>query len=123
VREWPVRAQAGVFSVTLQWFDGLPSIYDSTRSTPASSTATRPDPGRHDQFVCWWARLRVVLTNDNSTGNDQVIAAEGIKAAWPISKGKSSPARKARSTILKNPLPWLPLPVPLKARPGLQAAD
>jgi len=66
----------------------------STRSTPPARLH-RPDHWR-TRFSSWLLvgaePAVVVLTNDNSTGNDQVIRREG-SAAWPISKGKSVEGR------------------------------
>lgn len=78
---WKVAETNGLFEkagvpVTLQWFDGyLDSINALNAGQLDCNSQTLNDT---ISSIAGGADLKVVLTNDNSTGNDQIIAAEGI---------------------------------------------
>jgi NitT/TauT family transport system substrate-binding protein len=76
--------KAGV-PVTLQWFDGY---LDSINALNAGQLDCNSQTlGDTISSVAGGAELQVVLTNDYSTGNDQIIAAPGIKTMADF-KGK-----------------------------------
>jgi NitT/TauT family transport system substrate-binding protein len=87
---WKVSEEKGLFKaagvpVTLQWFDGyLDSINALNAGQLDCNSQTLNDT---ISSVAGGADLVVVLTNDNSTGNDQVIVAPGIKTVADL-KGK-----------------------------------
>ncbi|APD48859.1 MULTISPECIES: ABC transporter substrate-binding protein [unclassified Synechococcus] len=93
---WKVSEEKGLFEqagvpVTLQWFDGY---LDSINALNAGQLDCNSQTlGDTISSVAGGADLRVVLTNDNSTGNDQVIAAEGISSVADL-KGKSVAAEE-----------------------------
>lgn len=75
---------AGV-AVNLQWFDGY---LDSINALNAGQLDCNSQTlGDTISSVAGGAELQVVLTNDYSTGNDQIIAAPGIKSVADL-KGK-----------------------------------
>ncbi len=64
--------------MTLQWFDGyLDSINALNAGQLDCNSQTLADT---ISSLAGGAELTVVLTNDNSTGNDQIIAAPGSAA-------------------------------------------
>ena len=76
-----VTEEKGLFGipVTLQWFDGyLDSINALNAGQLDCNSQTLNDT---ISSIAGGADLQVVLTNDNSTGNDQIIAATRIAAA------------------------------------------
>jgi NitT/TauT family transport system substrate-binding protein len=93
---WPgwmplkVAEDKGLFTstgvpVSLQWFDGyLDSINALNVGQLDCNSQTLGDTV---SSIAGGAELQVVLTNDYSTGNDQVIAAPGIKSVADL-KGK-----------------------------------
>jgi NitT/TauT family transport system substrate-binding protein len=84
---WKVTEEKGLFGipVTLQWFDGyLDSINALNAGQLDCNSQTLNDT---ISSIAGGADLQVVLTNDNSTGNDQIIVAEGIKTVADL-KGK-----------------------------------
>ncbi|WP_315855572.1 ABC transporter substrate-binding protein [Synechococcus sp. RedBA-s] len=93
---WKVTEEKGLFKaagvpVTLQWFDGyLDSINALNAGQLDCNSQTLNDT---ISSIAGGADLRVVLTNDNSTGNDQVIAAQGIMAV-PQLKGRKVAAEE-----------------------------
>lgn len=93
---WKVSEEKGLFEqagvpVTLQWFDGY---LDSINALNAGQLDCNSQTlGDTISSIAGGADLRVVLTNDNSTGNDQVIAAEGISTVADL-KGKSVAAEE-----------------------------
>jgi len=93
---WKVTEEKGLFTeagvpVTLQWFDGyLDSINALNAGQLDCNSQTLNDT---ISSIAGGADLRVVLTNDNSTGNDQVIAAEGITTV-PQLKGRKVAAEE-----------------------------
>jgi NitT/TauT family transport system substrate-binding protein len=78
---WRVSEAKGLFEkegapVKLQWFDGY---LDSINALNAGQLDCNSQTlGDTISSVAGGADLQVVLTNDNSTGNDRIIAAEGI---------------------------------------------
>lgn len=71
--------------VTLQWFDGY---LDSINALNAGQLDCNSQTlGDTISSIAGGAELQVVLTNDYSTGNDQIIAAPGIKSVADL-KGK-----------------------------------
>ena len=71
--------------VSLQWFDGY---LDSINALNAGQLDCNSQTlGDTIASIAGGAELQVVLTNDYSTGNDQVIAAPGIKSVADL-KGK-----------------------------------
>ena len=71
--------------VTLQWFDGY---LDSINALNAGQLDCNSQTlGDTISSIAGGAELQVVLTNDYSTGNDQIIAAPGIKTVADL-KGK-----------------------------------
>jgi NitT/TauT family transport system substrate-binding protein len=99
---WPgwiplqVTEDKGLFSkagvpVTLQWFDGY---LDSINALNAGQLDCNSQTlGDTISSVAGGAELQVVLTNDYSTGNDQIIAAPGIKTVADL-KGKKVAAEE-----------------------------
>ncbi|MFM7651610.1 MAG: ABC transporter substrate-binding protein [Vulcanococcus sp.] len=82
--------QAGV-PVTLQWFDGY---LDSINALNAGQLDCNSQTlGDTISSIAGGADLQVVLTNDYSTGNDQIIAAPGIKTVADL-KGKKVAAEE-----------------------------
>jgi NitT/TauT family transport system substrate-binding protein len=82
--------KAGV-PVSLQWFDGyLDSINALSAGQLDCNSQTLNDT---ISSVAGGADLQVVLTNDMSTGNDQIIVAEGIKSTADL-KGKKVAAEE-----------------------------
>lgn len=80
---WQVAEEEGLFAqnnvnVEMKWFDGyLDSINALTAGQLDGNSQTLNDTL---SSVSAGADLVVVLTNDNSTGNDKIIAAEGINS-------------------------------------------
>jgi len=78
---WQVAQEQGLFarngvSVTLKWFDNYTdSINSLTAGTLDGNSQTLNDT---ITSVSGGAKQTVVLVNDNSTGNDQIVAASGI---------------------------------------------
>jgi len=99
---WPgwfplqVSEEKGLFKqtgvpVTLQWFDGY---LDSINALNAGQLDCNSQTlGDTISSVAGGAALQVVLTNDYSTGNDQIIAAPGIKTVADL-KGKKVAAEE-----------------------------
>ncbi|MEI6032567.1 MAG: ABC transporter substrate-binding protein [Synechococcaceae cyanobacterium ELA739] len=93
---WKVTEDKGLFKaagvpVTLQWFDGyLDSIQALNAGQLDCNSQTLNDT---ISSISGGADLQVVLTNDNSTGNDQVIVAPGIKSVQDL-KGKKVAAEE-----------------------------
>lgn len=93
---WQVAEEVGIFeanqaAVDLTWFDGyLESINTLNAGQIDANSQTLGDTvnslaGGADQVI--------VLVNDNSTGNDQVIGAEGINSVADL-KGKKVAAEE-----------------------------
>lgn len=77
--------EANGVSVNLQWFYGyLDSVNALNAGQLDCNSQTLADT---ISAIAGGASLQVVLTNDNSTGNDQIIAAEGITSIADL-KGK-----------------------------------
>ncbi|MGL6133853.1 MAG: ABC transporter substrate-binding protein, partial [Prochlorococcaceae cyanobacterium] len=90
---WKVTEEKGLFGVpvTLQWFDGyLDSINALNAGQLDCNSQTLNDT---ISSIAGGADLLVVLTNDNSTGNDQIIVAEGINTVADL-KGKQVAAEE-----------------------------
>ncbi len=93
---WQVTEEKGLFKaagvpVTLQWFDGyLDSINALNAGQLDCNSQTLNDT---ISSIAGGADLQVVLTNDNSTGNDQIIVAEGINSVADL-KGKKVAAEE-----------------------------
>jgi NitT/TauT family transport system substrate-binding protein len=93
---WQVSQERGLFAkagvpVALQWFDGY---LDSINALNAGQLDCNSQTlGDTISSVAGGADLVVVLTNDNSTGNDQVIAAPGIRSVADL-KGKKVAAEE-----------------------------
>jgi NitT/TauT family transport system substrate-binding protein len=93
---WQVSQERGLFAkagvpVALQWFDGY---LDSINALNAGQLDCNSQTlGDTISSVAGGADLVVVLTNDNSTGNDQVIAAPGISSVADL-KGKKVAAEE-----------------------------
>ncbi len=93
---WKVTEDQGLFKaagvpVSLQWFDGyLDSIQALNAGQLDCNSQTLNDT---ISSISGGADLQVVLTNDNSTGNDQVIVAPGIKSVQDL-KGKKVAAEE-----------------------------
>ncbi|MGA7952778.1 MAG: ABC transporter substrate-binding protein [Gloeobacterales cyanobacterium] len=87
---WQVAEDAGLFkknglNVKLTWFPGyLDSINALTAGKLDANSMTLNDTV---SAVAGGADLVVVLANDNSTGNDQIIVRDGIKSIKDL-KGK-----------------------------------
>jgi NitT/TauT family transport system substrate-binding protein len=87
---WAVADEQGLFEqngveVELKWFDS----YTDSIAALSSGAIDANSQTLNDTLsaVSGGAQLRVVLTNDNSTGNDQIIAAEGINSVADL-RGK-----------------------------------
>lgn len=93
---WKVTEDKGLFEkaevpVSLQWFDGyLDSINALSAGQLDCNSQTLNDT---ISSVAGGADLQVVLTNDQSTGNDQIIVAEGITSIADL-KGKKVAAEE-----------------------------
>jgi len=93
---WAVTEAKGLFAeagadAKMQWFDGyLDSINALNAGQLDCNSQTLNDT---ISSIAGGADLRVVLTNDNSTGNDQIIASEGIKSIADL-KGKKVAAEE-----------------------------
>ncbi|MEI8249741.1 MAG: ABC transporter substrate-binding protein [Synechococcus sp. ELA057] len=93
---WQVAEEKGLFSksgvpVKLMWFDGyLDSINALNSGQLDCNSQTLGDT---ISSLSGGAELRVVLTNDISSGNDQIIAAPGIKTVADL-KGKKVAAEE-----------------------------
>jgi NitT/TauT family transport system substrate-binding protein len=93
---WQVARDQKIFdankvSVDLKWFDGyLESINSLTAGQTNANTQTLNDT---ISSVAGGADQVVVLVNDNSTGNDKIIAREGIKSVADL-KGKKVAAEE-----------------------------
>ena len=87
---WKLSEAKGLFNsngvpVSLQWFDGY---LDSINALNAGQLDCNSQTlGDTISSMAGGADLKVVLTNDYSTGNDQIIAAPGISSATDL-KGK-----------------------------------
>jgi len=87
---WKVSEDQGLFTaagvpVTLTWFDGY---LDSINALNAGQLDCNSQTlGDTLSSVAGGADLQVVLTNDISSGNDQIIAAPGIRTVADL-KGK-----------------------------------
>jgi NitT/TauT family transport system substrate-binding protein len=84
---WQVAAEAKLLpeSVTLQWFDGyVDSILALARNKSEFNSQTLTDTL---SAIASGADQVIVLTNDNSTGNDQIIVSPTIKTIKDL-KGK-----------------------------------
>jgi NitT/TauT family transport system substrate-binding protein len=93
---WQVAQDEGLFDqnnvkVDLKWFDGyLDSINALAAGQLDGNSQTLNDT---ISSVSGGADLVIVLTNDNSTGNDQIIAAEGINSIEDL-RGKKVAAEE-----------------------------
>ncbi len=93
---WKVTEEKGLFTaagvpVTLQWFDGY---LDSINALNAGQLDCNSQTlGDTISSMAGGADLQVVLTNDNSTGNDQIIVAPGIRSIADL-KGKKVAAEE-----------------------------
>jgi NitT/TauT family transport system substrate-binding protein len=93
---WKVAEAKDLFSangvpVNLQWFDGY---LDSINALNAGQLDCNSQTlGDTISSIAGGAELVVVLTNDNSTGNDQIIAAEGINSVADL-KGRKVAAEE-----------------------------
>jgi NitT/TauT family transport system substrate-binding protein len=87
---WQVAQEEGIFqknnaSVDLKWFDGyLESINTLTAGQIDANSQTLNDTV---SSIAAGADQVIVLVNDNSTGNDQIIVREGINTVTDL-KGK-----------------------------------
>ena len=93
---WQVTQERGIFdtnkaSVDLKWFDG----YLESISTLAAQQITANSQTLNDTIssVSGGADQVVVLVNDNSTGNDKIIARSGINSIADL-KGKKVAAEE-----------------------------
>ena len=93
---WQVAQEQGLFTVNqvkanLKWFDGyLDSINALTAGQLDGNSQTLNDT---ISSVAAGADLVIVLTNDNSKGNDQIIVREGINSIQDL-KGKKVAAEE-----------------------------
>jgi NitT/TauT family transport system substrate-binding protein len=93
---WQVTQEQGIFeqnnvAVDLKWFDGyLESISTLTAGQIDANSQTLGDTV---SSVSGGADQVVVLVNDNSTGNDKVIVAEGINSVADL-RGKKVAAEE-----------------------------
>lgn len=93
---WQVAQDEGIFEqnnvkVNLTWFDGyLDSINALAAGQLDGNSQTLNDT---ISTVSAGADLVIVLTNDNSTGNDQIIVREGINSVADL-KGKKVAAEE-----------------------------
>lgn len=84
---WQVAAEAKLLpeSVSLQWFDGyVDSILALVRNKSEFNSQTLTDTL---SAIASGADQVIILTNDNSTGNDQIIVSSTIKTITDL-KGK-----------------------------------
>jgi NitT/TauT family transport system substrate-binding protein len=93
---WKVSEDKGIFKtaavpVTLQWFDGYLDSINALNAVQLDCNSQTL--GDTISSVAGGAELQVVLTNDNSTGNDQIIAAPGITSVAQL-KGKKVAAEE-----------------------------
>jgi NitT/TauT family transport system substrate-binding protein len=93
---WQVAEEKGLFAkndvkVKLQWFDS----YTDSLNALATGNLDANSQTLNDTLssVSGGAKQKIVLVNDNSTGNDQIIAAEGIKTIADL-KGKKVAAEQ-----------------------------
>jgi NitT/TauT family transport system substrate-binding protein len=93
---WQVSQDKGIFkenkvSVDLKWFDGyLESISTLTAGQIDANSQTLGDTV---SSVAGGADQVIVLTNDNSTGNDKIIVRKGIESIADL-KGKKVAAEE-----------------------------
>ena len=93
---WAVTEAKGLFgqagvNAKMQWFDGyLDSINALNAGQLDCNSQTLNDT---ISSIAGGAELQVVLQNDYSTGNDQIVAAEGIKTVADL-KGKKVAAEE-----------------------------
>jgi len=93
---WKVSEEKGLFTaagvpVALTWFDGY---LDSINALNAGQLDCNSQTlGDTISSVAGGADLQVVLTNDISSGNDQIIAAPGIRSVADL-KGKKVAAEQ-----------------------------
>lgn len=93
---WKVTEESGIFKaagvpVTLTWFDGY---LDSINALNAGQLDCNSQTlGDTISSLAAGADLQVVLTNDISSGNDQIIAAPGIRSVADL-KGKKVAAEE-----------------------------
>jgi NitT/TauT family transport system substrate-binding protein len=93
---WQVTQEQGIFeqnnvNVELKWFDGyLDSINALAASQLDGNSQTLNDT---ISSISGGADLVIVLTNDNSTGNDQIIVSEGINSIEDL-RGKKVAAEE-----------------------------
>lgn len=93
---WQVAEEAKIFeeakaNVDLKWFDGyLESISTLTAGQLSANSQTLSDTIGP---IASGADLVIVLTNDNSAGNDQIIVREGINSIADL-KGKKVAAEE-----------------------------
>jgi len=87
---WQVAQEQGLFEkngvdVELKWFDS----YTDSINALSSGAIDANSQTLNDTLsaVSGGAQLKVVLTNDNSTGNDKIIAREGINSVADL-RGK-----------------------------------
>jgi NitT/TauT family transport system substrate-binding protein len=87
---WQVAQEQGLFEkngvdVELKWFDS----YTDSINALSSGAIDANSQTLNDTLsaVSGGAELKIVLTNDNSTGNDKIIAREGINSVADL-KGK-----------------------------------
>lgn len=87
---WAVAQEQGLFEkngvdVELKWFDS----YTDSINALSSGAIDANSQTLNDTLsaVSGGAQLKVVLVNDNSTGNDQIIAREGINSVADL-RGK-----------------------------------
>jgi NitT/TauT family transport system substrate-binding protein len=87
---WAVAQEQGLFAqngvdVELKWFDS----YTDSIAALSSGAIDANSQTLNDTLsaVSGGAQLRIVLVNDNSTGNDQIIAREGINSVADL-RGK-----------------------------------
>lgn len=93
---WQVAEEKGLFAkndvkVKLQWFDS----YTDSLNALATGNLDANSQTLNDTLssVSGGAKQKIVLVNDNSTGNDQIIAAEGIETIADL-KGKKVAAEQ-----------------------------
>ncbi|HIK57141.1 MAG TPA: ABC transporter substrate-binding protein [Synechococcales cyanobacterium M55_K2018_004] len=93
---WQIAQEQGIFqqngvNVELKWFDGyLDSINALAAGQLDGNSQTLNDT---ISSVSGGADLVIVLTNDNSTGNDQIIVREGINSIADL-RGKKVAAEE-----------------------------
>lgn len=87
---WQVSQEQGLFAknnvnVELKWFDS----YTDSINALSSGAIDANSQTLNDTLASasGGAKLKIVLVNDNSTGNDQIIAREGINSVADL-KGK-----------------------------------